>query len=65
MHEYEDTFQGRPAHFRMTSVIGHVLRCSLALSAQGQKGPPADRAACAMPANTYWLRARLRVWLPC
>ena len=30
MHEYEGTFQGRPAHFRMTSVIGHVLRYSVA-----------------------------------
>jgi hypothetical protein len=25
VHEYEGTFQGRPAHFKMTSVIGHVL----------------------------------------
>ncbi len=25
VHEYEGVFQGRPAHFKMTSVIGHVL----------------------------------------
>lgn len=25
VHEYEGTFHGRSAHFRMTSVIGHVL----------------------------------------
>lgn len=25
VHEYDGTFLGRPAHFRMTSVIGHVL----------------------------------------
>ena len=25
VHEYEGTFLGRAAHFKMTSVIGHVL----------------------------------------
>ena len=25
MHEFDGSFQDRPAHFRMTSVIGHVL----------------------------------------
>jgi len=25
VHEFEGTFQGRPADFKMTSVIGHVL----------------------------------------
>ena len=25
VHEYEGTFLGQPAHFKMTSVIGHVL----------------------------------------
>ena len=25
VHEYDGTFQGRNAHFKMTSVIGHVL----------------------------------------
>ena len=25
MHEWNGSFQGRPAHYRMTSVIGHVL----------------------------------------
>lgn len=25
VHEFEGRFQGRPAHFKMTSVIGHVL----------------------------------------
>jgi hypothetical protein len=26
VHEFAGTFQGKPAHFRMTSVIGHVTR---------------------------------------
>lgn len=25
VHEYDGTFQGRSAHYKMTSVIGHVL----------------------------------------
>ena len=25
VHEFDGTFLGQPAHFRMTSVIGHVL----------------------------------------
>jgi len=25
VHEYDGTFKGRNAHFKMTSVIGHVL----------------------------------------
>ena len=25
VHEYDGTFLGQPAHFKMTSVIGHVL----------------------------------------
>ena len=25
VHEYDGTFRGRSAHFKMTSVIGHVL----------------------------------------
>lgn len=25
VHEYDGTFKGRHAHFKMTSVIGHVL----------------------------------------
>ena len=47
MHEYEGTFQGRPAHFRMTSVIGHVLRYSDALHKRRQGSATSRRAACA------------------
>lgn len=34
MHEYEGVFQGRPAHFKMTSVIGHVLNIDFPASFQ-------------------------------
>lgn len=37
VHEFEGSFQGSPAHFRVTSVIGHVLRCAPPPS---QLGPP-------------------------